>query len=91
LNEQKKKERLERKARKRQEEQERQKENEAHLTSYINREQFNMLYESIDEINKKITDHSVVVDELEQKLLQVNRKRRERLRKKKQSSSAAVS
>jgi len=49
---------------------------EAHITSYINKDQFNLLYESILDINKKIIDHSEVVDEIEKKLLEVNKKRK---------------
>lgn len=49
---------------------------EAHITSYINKDQFNVLYESILDINKKIIDHSEVVDEIEKKLLEVNKKRK---------------
>jgi hypothetical protein len=49
---------------------------EAHITSYINKEQFNTLYENILDINKKIIDHSDVVDEIEKKLLDVNKKRK---------------
>lgn len=55
---------------------------EAHITSYINKEQFNTLYESILDINKKIIDHSEVVDEIEKKLLDVNKKRKVRQEKK---------
>jgi hypothetical protein len=40
---------------------------EAQITSYINKDQFNTLYESILDINKKIIDHSDVVDEIEKK------------------------
>lgn len=55
---------------------------EAHITSYINKDQFNLLYESILDINKKIIDHSEVVDEIEKKLLEVNKKRKIRQEKK---------
>lgn len=55
---------------------------EAHITSYINKDQFNVLYESILDINKKIIDHSEVVDEIEKKLLEVNKKRKIRQEKK---------
>tara|TARA_B110000285_G_scaffold177652_1_gene199607 strand:+ start:1027 stop:1452 length:426 start_codon:yes stop_codon:yes gene_type:complete len=54
---------------------------EAHITSYINKDQFNTLYESILDINKKIIDHSEVVDEIEKKLLEVNKKRKVRQEK----------
>jgi hypothetical protein len=81
-NEQKKRERKERRDRLRQEAIEKQKEAEAHLTSYINRDQFNILFDSIVDINKKISSHSETVDELERKLLDVNRKRK--IRKEKQ-------
>lgn len=48
------------------------------MTSYINRDQFNKLYESIIDINTKITNHSEVVDFLENKLLNVHKKRKQR-------------
>ena len=54
---------------------------EAHITSYINKDQFSTLYESILDINKKIIDHSEVVDEIEKKLLEVNKKRKVRQEK----------
>lgn len=76
--EQKKKQRKERRERLRQEAQEKRKEAEAHLTSYINRDQFNMLFEAINDINSKITTHSELVDGLEMKLLDVNKKRKDR-------------
>ena len=49
---------------------------EANTTSYINKEQFNNLYENILDINKKIIDHSDIVDEIEKKLLDVNKRRK---------------
>ena len=57
---------------------ERQQEAEAHLTSYINKDQFNVLYESILDINTKIQEHSEIVDEIEIKLQDVNRRRKNR-------------
>lgn len=74
----KKKMRKEKRDRIKEEAQQKQIEAEAHLTSYINRDQFNHLYESILDINKKITDHSESVDDIEKKLLEVNKKRRNR-------------
>ena len=68
----KKKMRKEKRDRLKQEALQKQMEAEAHLTSYINKDQFNHLYESILDINKKITDHSESVDEIEKKLLEVN-------------------
>ena len=48
------------------------------MTSYINRDQFNKLYDSIVEINGQITFHSEAVDELENKLIKVQTKRKEK-------------
>ena len=48
------------------------------MTSYVNREQFTTLFDSISDINKKITGHSEQIDELETKLLELHRRRRER-------------
>mmetsp|Transcript_24171 Transcript_24171/g.37154 ORF Transcript_24171/g.37154 Transcript_24171/m.37154 type:complete len:83 (+) Transcript_24171:2645-2893(+) len=65
----------------RQEELEKKQEAEAHLTSYINREQFDTLFDSIMKINSSVSLHSETIDEMERKLLQVNRKRDERKKK----------
>ena len=78
VNEEKKRLRKERRERLRQEALEKQAEAEANLTSYINRDQFNILYESIMDINRKITDHSESVDEIEKKLLEVSKKRQKK-------------
>jgi hypothetical protein len=77
----KKKERLERKENRKLEAIKQKEADEAHITSYINKDQFNTLYESILDINKKIIDHSEVVDEIEKKLLEVNKKRKVRQEK----------
>ena len=60
---------------------EKQKEAEAHLTSYINKDQFDILFESTLEINQKIYQHSEIVDELERDLLKINRKRKQKKEK----------
>lgn len=70
--------RKEKRDRLKQEALQKQQEAESHLTSYINRDQFNILYESILDINRKITDHSETVDTIEKKLLEVNKKRKNR-------------
>ena len=51
------------------------------MTSYINKEQFNNLYESVLDINTMITHHSETVDEIEKKLLEVNQMRKKRKEK----------
>tara|TARA_B110001450_G_C17223900_1_gene320602 strand:+ start:161 stop:442 length:282 start_codon:yes stop_codon:yes gene_type:complete len=79
--ESKKKERLERKELKKQQALLEKEKEEANTTSYINKEQFNNLYENILDINKKIIDHSEVVDEIEKKLLDVNKRRKIRNQK----------
>ena len=75
INEEKKRLRKERRERLKQEALEKQAEAESNLTSYINKDQFNILYENIMDINRKITDHSENVDEIEKKLLEVSKKR----------------
>tara|TARA_B110000285_G_C14833661_1_gene472066 strand:- start:107 stop:550 length:444 start_codon:yes stop_codon:yes gene_type:complete len=73
-----KRQRKEKREKLKQEALERQQEAEAHLTSYINKDQFNVLYESILDINTKIQEHSEIVDEIEIKLQEVNRRRKNR-------------
>ena len=73
-----KRQRKEKREKLKQEAVERQQEAEAHLTSYINKDQFNVLYESILDINTKIQEHSEIVDEIEIKLQEVNRRRKNR-------------
>jgi len=76
-NEEKKRARKEKRERVRLEKIEKQKESEAHLTSYINKDQFDILFEATLEINQKIYQHSEIVDELERDLLKINRKRKQ--------------
>uniref|UniRef100_A0A7S3CT47 Cyclic nucleotide-binding domain-containing protein n=1 Tax=Strombidium rassoulzadegani TaxID=1082188 RepID=A0A7S3CT47_9SPIT len=76
-----KRDRQERRERMRKEALEKQQEADAHLTSYINKEQFEILFENIMDINKKISTHSETIDELERKLLEVNKKRKWRKEK----------
>ena len=76
VNEAKKKARKEKRERARKEALEKQKEADSHLTSYISRDQFNYLYGQIIDINDKISEHSLSVDDLERKLLEVNKKRK---------------
>ena len=81
--ENKKRERKEKRENKRKEALEKQKEEESKFPSYINKDQYKILYESIMDINKKIYDHSQIVDEIESKLLEVNEKRKKRKEKNK--------
>ena len=76
VKEAKKKARKEQRERQRKEALEKQKEADSHLTSYISRDQFNFLYGQVIDINAKISEHSMAVDDLERKLLEVNKKRR---------------
>lgn len=71
----------EKKERAKQEALAKQKEAEAHLSSYINNDQFNHLYESVLDVNLKITQHSETIDEIEKKLLEVNQLRKKRREK----------
>jgi CRP-like cAMP-binding protein len=68
-----KRERKERRERERREYQERM---NAHLSQYINRDQFEYFDESLKDINKKISEHSEQVDEIELKLLAIDKVRR---------------
>jgi len=68
----------EKKERMRQEKRQAKEDAHASMTSYINRDQYHFLYESVLDINKKIQDHSKHVDEIEQKLLEVSQLRKRR-------------
>ena len=79
--EEKKRLRKERREQMRKEQKQQKQEAEAHLTSYINGDQFEYLHDSIKEINSKITNHSETIDEIEKKLLQINAMRKKRKQK----------
>ena len=67
----KKKARKERREIKRLEALEKKKNADSAVQSYISKDQFNFLYDSIFSINDKMSKHSSVVDELEKNLLEV--------------------
>jgi hypothetical protein len=68
----------EKKERQKQEDQQRKEEAEAHLTSYINKEQFMTLYEAVLDINQSVQNHSDTIDQVEKKLVDVNKMRKQK-------------
>ena len=46
--------------------------------SYINKEQFDFLFESVLDINGMVSKHSADIDEIEMKLLKVSKLREQR-------------
>ena len=61
------------------------------MTSYINKEQFSKLYDAIMDINQWVTGHSDEIDSLENKLLEVQRKRKLRKHKKVMNENDPIS
>ena len=57
---------------------ERLQEEQSHLTSYINRDQFFYFKDELAEIFQKISEHSILVDDIEAKLIRINSKRQRR-------------
>ena len=61
-----------------------------HLTSYINKDQFNFFYDVLKDMNSKMSSHNNVIDEIENKLLDINRKRQKRRVEKNNSTLLTV-
>lgn len=76
--EERKRMKREKKERQKQEDQQRKEEAEAHLTSYINKEQFMTLYEAVLDINQSVQNHSETIDQVEKKLVDVNKMRKQK-------------
>lgn len=82
-----KQQRKERRERERREYQERM---NAHLSQYINREQFEYFDENLKEINQKISEHSEQVDAIELKLLAIQKARQHRRKLKQQAAEQST-
>lgn len=74
------------KEKEREEAKQRQLEEQKHLSSYLNRDQFNYFHENLNEMNKKMTDHSIKIDEIENKLILIFKKRKQRRMKQQEAS-----
>ena len=49
-----------------------------HLASYLNKDQYNFFKDSLEIINGRMIDYSIQIDEIESKLIEINKNRKQR-------------
>ena len=49
-----------------------------HLTSYLNKDQFNFFSDNLKVVNNRMVEQSLLIDEIENKLIEINKNRKNR-------------